>query len=103
MIKSLLNNKLTFVESSDSQKKLNSSDLNEYYSKNQDFRWNVNNIYFFDFFYENKSAIIEEVIVHIEKNIIYRNVHIFINKIEKMIKVKDLNVLQINLSICLRD
>ena len=52
---------------------------------NHDFRWNVVDRSFFDSLYDGKSAFIENIIEHFEKNIYFRNVHIFVKRIKDMI------------------
>ena len=65
--------------------------------------WNSNDIDFFDFNYEKKSAVIEEILTHSKKNIYYRNVHVFVKKIKKMIIVFDVEQIRRNLFSCLKD
>lgn len=66
-------------------------------------KWNSFKIDFFDFMYDNKPLITAEFIKYIEKNIYFRDVHLFINRIKNMIVCKNLELLRNNLYICLRD
>ena len=57
----------------------------------------INNIDFFDLFYENKSNNIEIKIKYARKKIYFRNVIIFIDKIKNIIKIKKIELLRNNL------
>lgn len=65
-------------------------------------QFNSENIKYFDFNFENKSTVTENVIAHSEKNTYYKNVHIFVEKIKKMTIVLDVEIVRQNLSSCLR-
>ena len=67
-----------------------------------DNRWNVDEVDFFDFMYDDKSAAIDELIEHIDKNMYFRNVIYFIDRIKDMTEVKKVEVIRQNLYICFR-
>jgi hypothetical protein len=64
-------------------------------------RWNSDDIDFFDSNFEGKSAFIEEAIAHAEKDIYYRDVHVFVKRVKEMIIVLNLEIVRKNLSSCL--
>ena len=53
--------------------------------------------------YDEKFVIIESIIEHIEKNIYFRNVNDFIDRVKNMIDVKNVELIRQNLYICFRD
>ena len=55
-----------------------------------------NDVDFFDLFYDGKFNNIEVKIKHVKKKIHFRDVIIFINKIKKVIKVKDAELFRNN-------
>ena len=65
--------------------------------------WNSDDIEFFDSNYEKKSAAIEKILTHSNKNIYYKNVHVFVKKVKKMIIVFDVEQTRRNLFFCLKD
>ena len=66
-------------------------------------RWNVSEIEFFDLNYDDKFFSTESVIEHFDKNIYYRDVHVFIERIRQMTIILSLELVRRNLSFCLRD
>lgn len=66
-------------------------------------RWNATDIEFFDSNYDEKSTITEEVVIHADKNTYYRDVHIFMKRVKKMIMILSVEKIRKNLSTCLRD
>ena len=66
-------------------------------------RWNLNEIDFFDFIYDDKFSIIDNSIEHANKNTYFRNFHLFTKRIKNMIIVKRMKLTNQNLYICLRD
>jgi hypothetical protein len=72
-------------------------------SKSRSERWITSDIEFFDSMYENKSIVIEEFIEHAEKNIYFRNVHLFLKRVKDVAKVKDAAQIRKNLFTCLRE
>ena len=55
-------------------------------------RFHANDIDFFDLFYNKKTIDIVFIIKHFNKNIYFRDIYIFIDRIKDVIRVKD-NVL----------
>jgi hypothetical protein len=53
--------------------------------------------------YENKSILIEEFIEHAEKDIYFRDVHLFLKRVKDVTKVKNAAQIRENLFTCLRD
>ena len=68
-----------------------------------DNRWNAAEIGFFDPLYDGKSAATGNAIEHSEKDIYFRNVHVFIERIKNMTQIKDDILIRNNLYSCLRD
>ena len=68
-----------------------------------DNRWNAAEIEFFDSLYDEKSAAIENVIEHSEKDIYFRNVHVFIERVKDMTQIKDDILIRNNLYSRLRN
>lgn len=75
------------LESFKPLKLLNNNNIHE--DINKDFRFNVENIKFFNLNYDEKFAVIEDFIIHIKKNTYFRNVYIFINRIKNIKIIKD--------------
>ena len=67
-----------------------------------DLLWNAQKINFFDFFYDDKTIVIDDSIIHVDKKIYYKNVHFFVNRIKNMITIKNKKFFRENLWICLR-
>ena len=65
--------------------------------------WNFDDIKFFDSNYEKKSAAIEKILTHSKKDIYYKNVHVFVEKIKEMIIIFDVEQIRRNLFFCLKD
>jgi hypothetical protein len=72
-------------------------------SKSRSKRWIIFDIKYFDLMYKSKSALTEECIEHAEKNIYFKNVHLFLKLVKNVIKIKNVNKVRKNLFICLRD
>ena len=72
-------------------------------SENENKRWNFDEINFFDSMYDGKSVIIENFIEHIRKDIYFRDVHLFIERIKDMIIIKSAKMIKNNFYICFRD
>ena len=71
-------------------------------SKHIDLKWNAFELRFFDSLYDEKSAIIDNVIEHFDKNTYFRDIHIFIERIKNIAQIKDDTIVRNNLYICLR-
>ena len=72
-------------------------------NSSQNFRWNAADIDFFDSLYDGKSAFIDNAIEHSEKDIYFRNVHVFIERIKDMSQIKSEAIVRNNLYTCLRE
>ena len=66
-------------------------------------RWNAIDVKFFDFFYDDKSMHIDKSIIHFVKNIYFRDVYIFIDKVNDLIIVKSFESIRENLWIYLKN
>jgi hypothetical protein len=71
-------------------------------SKSRIDKWITSDIEFFDLMYDNKSTFTEEFIKHVEKNIYFRDVHLFLKRVKNVTRVKNVNQVRENLFICLR-
>ena len=67
-----------------------------------DNKWNSKKIELFDFMYDEKSIVIEKFIMHIEKNIYFRDVNDFIDRVKNMTNVKNAKLIRQNFYICFR-
>ena len=63
----------------------------------------VNNIDFFNLFHKNKSNNIKIKIEYAKKEIYFRSIIIFIDKIKNVIKIKKIELLRNNFQIYLRN
>ena len=72
-------------------------------SENESERWNLDEINFFDSMYDGKFVIIENFIEHIGKNIYFRDVYLFIERIKNMTVIKNAKMIKNNFYTCLRD
>lgn len=93
---------LTFSDSFDSLKLSNEQrffdNINE---KNEKF--NSNNVNYFDSFYKSKSVDTVFAIEYINKNIFFRDIHVFIDRVKNVTKIKNDILLQQNFQICLKN
>ena len=69
----------------------------------QNFRWNAANLEFFDSLYDEKFAATRNAIEHSEKNIYFRDVYIFIERIKNIAQIKENLIVRNNLYICFRE
>ncbi len=53
--------------------------------------------------YDNKFTFTEEFIEHVEKDIYFRDVHLFLKRVKNVIRMKNVSQVRKNLFICLRD
>ena len=60
-------------------------------------RFNSNNVGYFDSFYVNKSVDIVFIIKHIDKNIFFRDIYVFVNRVKNVTRVKNIFILRQNL------
>ena len=65
--------------------------------------WNSQKINYFDSFYDSKIVVIEENMKHFDKNIFFRDVHNFIDRIKNMIIIKNDKLIRNNLYICFKN
>ncbi len=86
-----------------SQTASSSSEQTVSITKNRQERWNSKNIDFFDSNFDEKFVFTDETIVHAEKNTYYKDIHVFVERIKKMIIVLELEMIKKNLSFCLRE
>ena len=61
------------------------------------FRFLLKKLDFFDLIYESKTTFIKKSIKNINEKIIYRNVHIFVNKIKNFVIIFKFELIRINL------
>ena len=91
------------AESFDSSEFLESSNQNDENTDNN-IKWNFANLDFFDFYYDDKSLANEvSFIVNTEKNIYFKNVHLFIVRAKKMIFTRDDQLVKDNLWFSLKN
>ena len=72
-------------------------------SSNDNTKWNAEKLRFFDSMYDNKSISIDQVMKHAEKNIYFRDVYLFLNRVKNMTLIHEDQFVRENLFICLRD
>ena len=77
---------------------LNASEVGNFNS-----RWNVVDVEFFDFMYDDKSIDIDDFIAHISKNTYFKNVHYFIRRVNDITTMKKVDMIRQNLWTCLRN
>ena len=73
------------------------------FSNNDNTRWNAEKLEFFDFMYDSKSINTEQVMKHADKDIYFRDVHLFLDRVKDMTLIHDDQFVRKNLFICLRD
>ena len=66
-------------------------------------RWNAAEIEFFDLHYDDKIATTVSTIEHVDKNIYFRDVHVFIKRVKNMTTIKSAEMMRKNLYFCLRN
>ena len=65
---------------------------------NDTFKWNADDLEFFDLMYDDKFIDAnDEFIEYIEKNIYFRNVHLFIERVKNLTVVKNVDKIWNNL------
>ena len=52
-------------------------------------RFNLDDVNYFDSFYKSKSVDTIFIIEHINKNIFFRDIHVFVNRVKNVIRVKN--------------
>ena len=84
------------LDSFDSSK--SSNQIDENVVDNDNNKWNSIDFDFFDFHYDDKFIVNEiSVIVHIDKNIYFRDVHLFIVRVKKLTITKNEQLIRNNL------
>ena len=56
---------------------------------NETERFNLNDVNYFDSFYKNKSIDIVFIIEYIDKNIFFRDIHVFVDRVKNTARVKN--------------
>ena len=88
---------------SKSQEFVESSNSIESFDNDDNIKWNAQKTNFFDSWYEEKNAIIDNSIEHSNKNTYFRNIHLYIERIKNMTILKDVDVIRANLYNCMRE
>ena len=65
--------------------------------------WNSQKVNYFDFFYNNKITIINDLMKHVDKNTYFRDVYNFIKRIQNMIIIKNHKLIRDNLYTCFKN
>ena len=73
----------------DSLKKLEVQESFNINVNNEIDRFNLNNVGYFDSFYESKSINIVFIIKHINKSIFFRDIYVFVNRVKDVTRVKN--------------
>ena len=76
-------------KSSDSSKEPEAQRFFDINVNNETERFNLNDVNYFDSFYKNKSIDIVSIIEHINKNIFFYNIHVFVNRVKNVAYVKN--------------
>ena len=80
---------------SDSQSSQSSQDENDGYADNgNNSRWNVADLDFFNFMYDGKSMHTDNLIVQVDKDTYFKNVHQFIRRANDIAKVKGAEIVR---------
>ena len=66
-------------------------------------RFNPDDVDYFDSFYESKFIDTIFAIEHIDKNIFFRDIYVFVDRVKNVARAKSNTLLRQNLQICLRD
>ena len=66
-------------------------------------KWNVVEINLFNFIYDEKFNTNDDFLKYADKNIYFRDVHLFVERIQNIVKIKNLKMIRNNLYICLRN
>ena len=75
--------------SSDSSEKPETQKPFDINVNNETNRFNSNNVNYFDSFYKNKSIDIVFIIEHINKDIFFYDIYVFINRVKNVARVKN--------------
>ena len=65
-------------------------------------RWHADDVGFFDSYYEGKSSSFDSALEYAGKDIIFRNIHVFIDRVKDVTESKKWKIIRDNLSTCLK-
>ena len=82
-----INRRFVTINNESNENNQNNFNQNEN-NNNNDQRFYVNDINFFDFYFDKKSTSTNSSINNFEKNYIFRNVHVFLNQIKSVTFIK---------------
>ena len=88
---------------SKSQNSIEFSDSAKSFENANNVKWNSSKMKFFDSWYEDKNVIIDNFIEHVDKNIYFRDVHLYIEKIKNMLIFKKIELIRHNFYNCMRE
>ena len=94
-----------FVESAKQSKQSKSSKSIDLVDDNivDDFnRFVIKKLKFFDFNYDDKSTSIDSSLENINENTIFRDVHVFVNRIKNFVNTQNVEIIRKNLYRCLK-
>ena len=80
-----------------------SSSRSSSYEHASSWKWNFSNIEFFDSHFNEKTIATTSAMKHSEKNIYFRNIHLFLERCSNIAAIKDDQLVKDNLFICLRE
>ena len=81
-----------------------SNSISLFQNQNQnDNRWNIVEIDFFNSHYNDKIIVTTFVIEHVKKNFYYRDIHVFLNKVQNISIIKKSKLIRNNFYNCFRD
>jgi hypothetical protein len=66
-------------------------------------RWNAVDLEFFDSIYDEKILVTVEFMQHVEKDIYFRDVHLFLDRVKNFVMTKEVEIERNNLYTCLRE
>ena len=66
-------------------------------------RWHVENLRFFDFYYDEKSSFIVSTMKYASKDTYFKDVHVFLDRAKNIVIIKNVDLVRSNLFTCLRD
>ena len=90
------------VDSSDFRNSSNFNDVNDDDEKNINSQWNAIDLNYFDFKHEKLNIFADDVITQIDKNVYFKNVHLFLRRARNMIKFKKTDLIRENFWICFK-
>ncbi len=94
---------ITIVVATISQAASSSTATTSTNTKIRQKRWNSDDIDFFDSNFDEKFAFTDETVTHAEKDTYYKDVHVFVERIKKMIIMLEFEIIRKNLSSCFRE